>query len=104
MIKVIYEIESGPFEIDYAASGVKAKLQNVRFILNSILQSCVLARDIGFEAAIDAPIQIAPALNSTALIQAINRYDATIIVESIDTVVVANTGQIKFKVKVNFDD
>ena len=103
-MKVVYEIESGNFEIDYSANGIKAKLQNVRFILNSMANSCVLAREIGFEAAVDAPIQIAPALNSTALIQAINKYDTTIVVESIDTDVDAQTGKIKFKVKVNFDD
>lgn len=101
---MVYEIESGKFEIDYSASGIKAKLQNIRFIINSFAYSCVLAREIGFEAAVDAPIQIAPALNSTALIQALNNYDTTIIVERIDTVVDAQTGKIKFKVKVNFDD
>jgi uncharacterized protein len=94
-----------PFkEVDFGASGVKEVLQNVAFILSTMLYSCPLDREFGWEPDIDSPIQIAQATNSARIIQAIQDFEPRAIVEEIQIEGNAFEGEIKANVRVSVDE
>lgn len=91
-------------EIDYGATGVKEIIQNVSFILSTVLYSCPLDREKGWDPDIDSPIQIAQATNISRIIQAIQDNEPRAIADEIQINGKALDGQIKAIVRVTIDE
>jgi uncharacterized protein len=58
-------------KVDFGATGLKAKLQNVRFILSTVLQSCPMDRGFGWAVELDAPTEYARTNLAAQIIEAI---------------------------------
>jgi uncharacterized protein len=58
-------------KVDFGATGLKAKLQNVRFILSTVLQSCPMDRGFGWTVELDAPTEHARTNLAAQIIEAI---------------------------------
>jgi uncharacterized protein len=66
----VYEI-SLLDKVDFGATGLKAKLQNVRFILSTVLKSCPMDRGFGWTVELDAPTEYARTNLASQIIEAI---------------------------------
>ncbi|WP_415818446.1 hypothetical protein [Mesobacillus thioparans] len=81
---MIYEV-SIIQSIDYGATGVDAILQNVRFIMSTIKNSCVMDREFGLsQDVIDAPIPLAQSLLASEYIFAIESREPRVTVEQVE--------------------
>ncbi|WP_052523775.1 GPW/gp25 family protein [Geobacillus kaustophilus] len=70
--------------IDYGATGNEEIIQNVRFILSTIIGSCVLDINLGVSPDIaDSPIQLAQAKITAEIIEKIEAYEPRVMVESV---------------------
>lgn len=71
-----FEVTSEMNAIDFGATGVSEILQNVRMILATSRFSCPLDRSFAWDPTIlDAPINLAKAKLTTAIIDAIRQYE-----------------------------
>jgi uncharacterized protein len=100
---MLYEV-SKLNEIDFGATGIKEVLQNVAFILSTVVYSCPMDRGFGWEPDIDSPINVAIAVNSARIIQAIQTNEPRAIVEEIQVEGNALDGEIKAIVRVSIDE
>ncbi|MGZ0084589.1 GPW/gp25 family protein [Caldibacillus thermoamylovorans] len=89
-------------DIDYGATGNEEIIQNVRFILSTIIGSCVL--DINFGVSpdvVDSPIQLTTQAKITAeIIEKIEAYEPRVMVESVTFSADPLNGQLIPQVKV----
>lgn len=70
--------------IDYGATGNEEIIQNVRFILSTIVSSCVLDVNLGVSPdVVDSPIQLAQAKITSEIIEKIEAYEPRVTVESV---------------------
>ncbi|WP_339171058.1 GPW/gp25 family protein [Anoxybacillus sp. FSL W8-1294] len=70
--------------IDYGATGNEEIIQNVRFILSTIIGSCVLDINLGISPDIvDPPIQLAQTKITAEIIEKIEAYEPRVTVESV---------------------
>lgn len=91
-------------KIDYALSGEAAKLQTMRFLLGTFKYNCPLGRAIGWEPALDAPINVAPALNVARITALFHEQMDGVTVESIETIIDAQSGKSVYEVVVSTDE
>lgn len=91
-------------EIDFGATGVKEVLQNISFILSTVVYSCPMDRRFGWEPDLDSPFNVAAATNSARIIQAIQENEPRAIVEEIRVEGNALDGEIKAVVRVTIDE
>lgn len=91
-------------EVDFGATGVKEILQNVSFILSTMVYSCPMDRGFGWEADIDSPIHIAQATNSARIIQAIQEHEPRAVVDELRVKGNALEGEIKAIIRVTIDE
>lgn len=94
-----YEVTSIQ-EIDFGATGVKEILQNVSFILSTVVYSCPMDRDFGWSPDLDSPINLAKPTNASRIIQAIDENEPRASVEEIRFEGDPLNGEIKPIVKV----
>lgn len=78
---MIYEVTSDLPKINFGATGVEEILQNVAFILSSVIFSCPLDREFAWDPDVDSPIQVATARNIARVTSAIRQHEprATVI-------------------------
>lgn len=91
-------------EVDFGATGVKEILQNVSFILSTVVGSCPMDREFGWIPDLDSPIHLAKATNVSRIIQAINENEPRAIVEEVRIEGDPLNGQLKPIVKVVIDE
>ncbi|NNV06206.1 hypothetical protein ETC03_07065 [Geobacillus sp. MMMUD3] len=71
--------------INYGATGSEEIIQNVRFILSTIVGTCVLDIPMGISfGVVDTPIQFAQAAITGEVIEKIERYEPRVSVESVE--------------------
>lgn len=103
-MKIVQEI-SLLQKVDFGADGVDEVLQNVRFILSTVIDSCVMHRDFGVAAdSVDAPIEIAKARLALSCIESVQKYEPRAQIESIDFEEDPLNGRLIPKVKVVITD
>lgn len=66
-----YEVSMELQKIDFGATGVKAILQNISFILSAVIFSCPLDRSFAWSPDVDAPLPIAQAKTRAKIMEAI---------------------------------
>lgn len=100
---------SDKIAIDFAATGHAEIIQNVRTILGTTKFSVPLDRDFGIDATVvDRPLPVAKALITSAIFEAIERYEPRI--ELVQVIFDDNStaslldGILKPKVEVKFKD
>jgi uncharacterized protein len=72
-------------KVDFSAEGVDEILQNVRFILSTVVDSCVMHREFGIAAdSVDAPFEYAKARLALSCIEAVRKYEPRAQIASID--------------------
>ena len=72
-------------DINYGATGSEEIIQNVRFILSTIVGTCVLDIPMGINPSmVDTPIQLAQAAITAEVIEKIERYEPRVSVESVE--------------------
>lgn len=91
-------------EIDFGATGIKAILQNVSFILSTVVYSCPMDRKFGWTPDIDSPIHISRATNIAQIIQAIQDYEPRAIVHEVQTEGYALNGETKAIITIAIDE
>jgi uncharacterized protein len=91
-------------EIDYGATGVKEILQNVSFILSTLVYSCPMDREFGWTPDIDSPIQLSRATNAAQIIQAIQDDEPRVIVDEVLLEGDALNGETKAIIRVVLDE
>lgn len=90
--------------IDFGATGVKEVLQNISFILSTMVGSCPMDREFGWIPDLDSPIQLAQATNVSRIIQAINENEPRATVEEVRIESDPFNGKIKPIVRVIIDE
>lgn len=90
--------------IDFGATGVKEVLQNVAFILSTVIYSCPMDRGFGWIPDLDSPIDAAKAVNRARIIEAINTHEPRALVEEVQIEGNALDGQLIVKVRVSVDE
>ncbi|KHF27333.1 hypothetical protein LR68_03880 [Anoxybacillus sp. BCO1] len=70
-------------EIIFDATGVQEVLQNVAFILSTMMYSCPMDRGFGWNPDLDLPIDVAKAMSASKIVQAIQENEPRAIVEEI---------------------
>lgn len=71
-------------EVDFGATGAREVLQNVAFILSTVVYSCPMDRSFGWAPELDAPIlEVTKARNTARIIQAIRENEPRAIVEQV---------------------
>jgi uncharacterized protein len=94
-----------PFkEVDFGATGIKEIIQNVSFILSTVIFSCPLDREFGITPDLDSPVTIAQATNAANIIQAIQEYEPRAIVDEVLFEGNALDGQLKPIVRITIDE
>jgi len=79
---VLYEVK--PLQqINFGATGIDEILQNVAFILATMVDSCPMDREFGWEPDLDSPINAAMATNAARIVQAIQENEPRAIVEDV---------------------
>lgn len=91
-------------QIDFGATGVKEVLQNVSFILSTVVYSCPMDRGFGWAPDLDSPIQIAQVTNSARIIQAIQENEPRAVVDEIQVIGNALEGETKAIVRVTINE
>jgi uncharacterized protein len=91
-------------EIDFSATGVKEIIQNVAFILSTMVYSCPMDRDFGWMPDLDSPINVAKATNAARILQAIQKNEPRAIVEEIRIEGNELDGELKPFVRVRIDE
>lgn len=94
-------------KIDFAAEGIAAKLQNVRFILSTVLQSCPMDRLFGIDPELDAPTEYFKANFAAHIIDAIQLNEPGAIVTEVnfeEGITDYMIGRLIPRVKVVFED
>jgi uncharacterized protein len=87
--------------IDYGATGNEEIIQNVRFILDTLIHSCVLDVNFGvFPDAVDLPNQLAQAKLVAEIIEKVETYEPRVMVESVTFSVDPLNGRLIPRVKV----
>ncbi|WP_163150947.1 GPW/gp25 family protein [Anoxybacillus sp. MB8] len=76
----MYEIRP-VHEIIFDATGVQEVLQNVAFILSTMMYSCPMDRGFGWNPDLDLPIDVAKAMSASKIVQAIQENEPRAIVE-----------------------
>lgn len=69
--------------IDYGAEGVAATLQTARFLLTTILNSCPMDREFGWEPPVDELSETAVSLYSARIIELLERNISGLRVEDV---------------------
>jgi uncharacterized protein len=99
-MKNVYEI-SLLQKVDFGAKGIDEVLQNVRFILSTVVDSCVMHRGFGIRGdSVDAPLEYAKAQLALFCIEAVQKYEPRAQIESIDFEVDPLNGRLIPKAKV----
>lgn len=81
----IFQIDSSePLNIDYAASGLAATLQNVSFLLNSLVDSYPMHREFGMDPPVDDPSEYAKNEWSAQVIEKLERNIQGIDVQAVE--------------------
>lgn len=93
-----------PFqEVNFGATGVEEVLQNVAFILSTMIGTCPLDREFGWEPDLDDPIDVAQATNTARIIQAIQEHEKRAIVDEVQVTGNPLDGQLKVIIRVTTD-
>jgi len=100
---LLYEV-SNLKKVDFGATGVNEILQNVSYIMATVMNSSVMDREFGWNPNLDAPINLAVASNAANLIEAIHENEPRAIVEQVREEGNAIDGNIKFIVTVRIDE
>ncbi|MBY0088399.1 GPW/gp25 family protein [Brevibacillus brevis] len=99
-----YEVTMDFQKIDYGATGIKAILQNISFILSTVVFSCPLDRAFAWSPDVDAPLPIAQAQTRAKIMEAIRTYEPRAEVTRITFQGNELEGQLKPIVKVRIRD
>ncbi|MEK4883680.1 hypothetical protein NST81_02965 [Bacillus sp. FSL W8-0223] len=100
----MYEITSEfNGSIDYAATGVKAILQNASFLLSTYIGTCPLDRTAGWEPPIDDPTPIAQVKSTAQIIEMLERSIPELKVQSVNFEQ-NSEGKLVARVKVEIND
>ena len=59
-------------KVDFSASGTKATMQSIAFLLSTMKMTCPLDREFGWEPGVDLPIDVAKAVNESRIVEAIS--------------------------------
>ncbi|MEK3976049.1 hypothetical protein [Psychrobacillus sp. FSL K6-1267] len=83
---MIYEVKplKSTTQIDFGATGVKEVLQNVSFILSTMIYSCPLDRAFGWLPDLDSPIVASKATNASRIMEAIQINEPRAVVQEIN--------------------
>lgn len=65
-------------EIDFGASGIEATLQNVSFLIGSLVESFPMDRSFGWAPDVDAPFSVVESSASAQLIELIHQHEPTV--------------------------
>lgn len=91
-------------QIDFGATGVKEILQNVAFILSTVVDSCPMDREFGWIPDLDSPVDVAMAVNTARIIQAIQENEPRAIVEEVRIEGNLLEGELRPIVRVSIDE
>ncbi|MDX8367790.1 hypothetical protein [Cytobacillus sp. IB215665] len=91
-------------EYNFGATGIDEILQNVGFILSTVVYSCPMDRAFGWVPDLDSPIVAARAINQARIIQAIQKYEPRAIVDEIKMEGDPINGKLKAIVRVSIDE
>lgn len=100
---MIYEVTPGSSSINFGATGVDAILQNVSFILSTVIFSCPMHRSFAWDPDIDSPIQMQSVKNIARMTAAIQEFEPRATVVRIDMRGDPQTGALKPVVGVRID-
>lgn len=100
---MIYEVKPRK-HIDFGAKGVQEVLQNVSFILSTIVYSCPLDRLFGWKPDLDSPIIAAKATNAARILEAVQNNEPRAIIQEIIFEGDGLEGLLKPTVKVMIDE
>ena len=59
-------------KVDFSATGTKATMQSIAFLLSTMKMTCPLDREFGWEPGVDLPIDVAKAVNESRIVEAIS--------------------------------
>jgi uncharacterized protein len=91
--------------VDFGAEGTDEVFQNVRFIISTVMNSCVMDRGFGIDGdSVDAPFEYAKARLSQSCIEAVQKYEPRARIESIDFEEDPLNGRLIPKAKVVIND
>lgn len=80
---IVIESDS-PLRIDYSATGTAAILQNAQFLLATVISSCPLHREFGWDPPVDDGSEFAKATISAQVIEKIERNIPELTVKSVE--------------------
>ncbi|MGE6379541.1 hypothetical protein [Peribacillus muralis] len=90
--------------IDFGATGNLAILQNARFVLSTVTNTCYMDREFGWEPPIDDPSEQAKVLMAAQIVEVLEKTIPEITVEDVSFDEVPETGNIYPRVKVVIND
>lgn len=96
------EINSDIQKIDYGASGNAAVIQNAKFLLASLIDTCPLDRLFGLNPPLDDPGQIASMQLAPEIVAKFQQYLPELTV--LDVSIYQENGVLKAVVKVEIED
>lgn len=94
-------------KVDFSATGTKATMQSIAFLLSTMKMTCPLDREFGWEPDVDSPPAVARAINESRIIEAISEQIEGAEIDSIEWVALtiedAEQGILSPKVRVVID-
>ncbi|MFS0766030.1 hypothetical protein [Peribacillus phoenicis] len=91
-------------DIDFGATGNLAILQNAQFVLSTVMNTCFMDREFGWEPPIDDPSEQAKVLMSAQIVEVLEKTIPEISVEEVSFDEEFETGKIFPRVKVVIND
>lgn len=91
-------------KVDFGATGISEVIQNVRFILTTMMDSCPMDRDFSWNPAVDAPMNVAQTRITARVIEAIEAYEPRAEVMSVTFDAEPLNGRLIPKVRVKIHD
>lgn len=99
-----YEVTMDSQKIDFRATGEKAILQNISFIMRTVVFSCPLDRAFAWSPDVDAPLPIIQARTRAKVMEAIRTREPRVEVIQVTFQGDGLEGQLKPIVKVRIRD
>ncbi|EFV78944.1 hypothetical protein HMPREF1013_00828 [Bacillus sp. 2_A_57_CT2] len=96
------EITSDIQKIDYGASGNAAVIQNAKFLLSSLIDTCPLDRQFGLNPPLDDPGQIASMQLAPEILAKFQEYIPELNI--LDISISQDNGKLKAVIKVELKD
>lgn len=89
-------------KLNFAATGKEAIIQNARFALSTILNSCPLDRNFGWDPPVDMPNEYAKTVFASKIVELLSNAAPELSIVDIEFKTDSNTGHLYPYVRVEF--